>query len=96
MHRRNYGRRSGVVLDTCSQHGLWFDQGELDSILDWIRHGGLERAERHHAQLEAEEERSRRVFERREADFDLRDSGLSPRPILGDFIDGILAFLSGD
>ncbi|MDX1643601.1 MAG: zinc ribbon domain-containing protein, partial [Thermoanaerobaculia bacterium] len=36
MHRRNYGRHSGVIVDTCRQHGLWFDQGELAAIVGWI------------------------------------------------------------
>ena len=45
MHRRNYGSRSGVIVDVCRQHGLWFDLGELEDILAWVRSGGLERAE---------------------------------------------------
>lgn len=45
MHRRNYGRKSGVILDTCAAHGLWFDHGELARVLGWIREGGSRRAE---------------------------------------------------
>ena len=33
MHRRLYGRGSGVVIDTCRDHGIWFDHGELFDIL---------------------------------------------------------------
>jgi len=40
MHRRNFGRRSGVVIDSCKDDGLWFDAEELDRILRWIRDGG--------------------------------------------------------
>ena len=96
MHRRNYGRKSGVILDTCRQHGVWFDQGELDSVLEWIRHGGLERAERHLRQLEAEEARSRQALEpRRGGDGELSGAPLVPgmRVSIGDFVDGILGFL---
>lgn len=48
MARRNYARRSGVIVDTCHEHGMWFDSGELHALLQWIRRGGLEKA----AQLE--------------------------------------------
>jgi len=46
MARRNYARRSGVIVDTCHRHGVWFDAGELHALLQWIRRGGLEKAER--------------------------------------------------
>lgn len=95
MHRRNYGRRSGVVVDTCQQHGLWFDQGELGAILDWVRGGGLARANRWARQLEAEEDRAKRLR---------REDGLSaawgdreldgPRSPLVSFLDGLLGYLS--
>lgn len=45
MNRQNYGRKSGVVIDTCAEHGLWFDRDELARILAWVRDGGLTRAE---------------------------------------------------
>lgn len=44
MNRRNYGHRSGVIVDVCREHGLWFDLGELEDILAWVRGGGLEGA----------------------------------------------------
>jgi Zn-finger nucleic acid-binding protein len=40
MSRRNYARWSGVILDICPEHGLWFDEGELHALLQWIRRGG--------------------------------------------------------
>jgi len=51
MNRLNYARRSGVVLDVCKAHGLWFDQDELRRVLAFIAEGGLE----HARQLELEE-----------------------------------------
>lgn len=46
MNRRNYGLRSrrtmgssGTILDYCRDHGLWFEAGELDHILAWLRNG---------------------------------------------------------
>jgi len=44
MNRRNFGRRSGVIVDVCKEHGTWFDAHELDRILRWVRRGGEERA----------------------------------------------------
>lgn len=44
MHRKNFGRRSGVVIDWCKGHGFWFDRFELDRVLEFVEKGGLERA----------------------------------------------------
>ena len=51
MNRVNYARRSGVVLDVCKEHGLWFDRDELRRVLAFIAEGGLDRAR----ELEIEE-----------------------------------------
>jgi Zn-finger nucleic acid-binding protein len=45
MNRSNYGRRSGVVLDRCREHGIWFDAAELNEVLSWVRRGGEALAE---------------------------------------------------
>lgn len=44
MHRRNFGKRSGVIIDACKHHGYWFDAEELEAILKWIREGGEARS----------------------------------------------------
>lgn len=54
MHRRNYGRKSGVIVDTCREHGVWFDEGELAQILRWLQAGGAHRAD-HETALEQRE-----------------------------------------
>ena len=51
MNRVNYAKRSGVVLDVCKAHGIWFDQDELHRVLAFITEGGLDRAR----ELEIEE-----------------------------------------
>jgi Zn-finger nucleic acid-binding protein len=56
MNRQNYGKRSGVVVDVCRDHGIWFDDQELSRVLDFVRGGGLERTRK----LEAEELREER------------------------------------
>ncbi len=44
MNRLNYARISGVVLDVCKEHGLWFDRDELRQVLEFIEGGGLEQS----------------------------------------------------
>jgi Zn-finger nucleic acid-binding protein len=43
MNRMNYGRFSGVIIDTCKPHGHWLDPGELEKIAKWVATGGLEK-----------------------------------------------------
>jgi DNA-directed RNA polymerase subunit RPC12/RpoP len=52
MIRRNLGAgQSGVVVDVCGEHGLWFDCDELSHTIAWIRTGGLEGIRRDVARL---------------------------------------------
>jgi Zn-finger nucleic acid-binding protein len=46
MNRKNFGRSSGIIVDVCSRHGVWLDAGELPRVLEFVRSGGLARAER--------------------------------------------------
>jgi Zn-finger nucleic acid-binding protein len=39
MHRRNYLRSSGVVIDVCHAHGTWLDADELEKIAGFILSG---------------------------------------------------------
>ena len=44
MTPRNFAGCSGVIVDECRSHGVWFDAGELARIMQFIREGGLDRA----------------------------------------------------
>jgi len=46
MARRNFARISGVILDQCPEHGTYFDAGELPAVVEFVRAGGLELAQR--------------------------------------------------
>jgi Zn-finger nucleic acid-binding protein len=46
MFRKNLGPGSGLVLDVCKDHGVWFDHDELVRSLDYVASGGLERVRR--------------------------------------------------
>ncbi len=60
MNRNNFARTSGVIVDTCKSHGIWFDAEELPRIIDFIRKGGLDYArQKEKAQLDAQKSRLR-------------------------------------
>ena len=40
MNRVNFGAKSGVIIDKCSEHGIWLDGGELRHLLEWVKAGG--------------------------------------------------------
>ena len=41
MNRVNFGKRSGVIVDVCKAHGVWFDRGELARAIEFVAKGGL-------------------------------------------------------
>ena len=43
MARRNFEKVSGVIVDQCPQHAVWFDVGELGRCLLFLEQGGEER-----------------------------------------------------
>jgi Zn-finger nucleic acid-binding protein len=57
MNRVNFGKRSGIVLDACAQHGTWFDADELRRVVEFVRDGGLDRARAKERQQLEEERR---------------------------------------
>jgi Zn-finger nucleic acid-binding protein len=73
MNRNNFARSSGVIIDICKQHGIWFDAEELPRIIEFIRKGGLERA-REKEKLQLEDKRKQLVEQQRQVS--LRDSKL--------------------
>lgn len=44
MNRTNFAKISGVIIDICHGHGIWFDPGEMEKIIDFIARGGLQKA----------------------------------------------------
>jgi len=72
MNRVNFAHCSGVIVDACKKHGVWFDRDELSRIVEFIRSGGLELS-RNKEKTALEEER-RRLQQDRMALDDLRES----------------------
>ncbi|MFH1837475.1 MAG: zf-TFIIB domain-containing protein [Candidatus Omnitrophota bacterium] len=42
MWRKNYMHHSGIIVDTCKKCGTFFDKGELEKAVDFIKKGGIE------------------------------------------------------
>jgi Zn-finger nucleic acid-binding protein len=61
MNRLNFGGISGVVVDVCRGHGTWFDPGELQHVVEFIRSGGMDAARRREQEKEAELARIRKA-----------------------------------
>ena len=76
MNRNNFARSSGVIIDLCKQHGVWFDAEELPRIIDFVRQGGLEHARRKE-KIQIADERRRLQEEKRKISMERRDFAAS-------------------
>lgn len=93
MNRANFARCSGVIIDLCKKHGIWFDRDELSRIIEFVREGGLETARaKEKAQLDEQRrqlEQLRGEIHQRQApgilDFERRVSGIAATGGLLDF-----------
>ena len=63
MNRQAFGRISGVVVDVCRSHGVWFDAGELTQVIQFVERGGLERARERETEERSEQIRTLRAAE---------------------------------
>jgi Zn-finger nucleic acid-binding protein len=63
MNRKNFGESSGIVVDVCTRHGVWFESGELPRVLAFVQAGGLERARLRKESEDKRLERERRIAE---------------------------------
>lgn len=57
MGRRNYQKRSGVIIDQCHEHGTWLDAHELEGIAGFVLSGRAASASAAAANVEANRER---------------------------------------
>lgn len=82
MNRRNFAGCSGVIVDECRRHGVWFDAGELATIMQFIRDGGLDRAR---AKLEQQQNERQRLHRMGSALGQIRDRRVSAPASPGDY-----------
>jgi Zn-finger nucleic acid-binding protein len=74
MNRSNFARSSGVIIDLCKEHGVWFDADELPKIIDFIDKGGLTRA-REKQKMAIEEQRAKLRDDQRNFEMMVRRRG---------------------
>lgn len=58
MGRKNFRKRSGVIIDLCHQHGTWLDAHELEQIAGYVLSGRAANAEQALAAEAADRERN--------------------------------------
>ncbi|MGE3468010.1 MAG: zf-TFIIB domain-containing protein, partial [Pyrinomonadaceae bacterium] len=72
MNRNNFAKASGVIVDLCKSHGVWFDADELPSIIEFIQKGGMELARQREKNALEQEREKLKDERRRDAALDLR------------------------
>jgi Zn-finger nucleic acid-binding protein len=89
MTRRQYARGSGVIIDICREHGMWFDAHELGAVLDWIARGGhvIESTDQ---QAQQQQERMRRMEAELKARQMLQRPQHAPRDPIDTLIEDVL------
>lgn len=89
MNRSNFAKASGVIIDICKQHGVWFDASELQQIIEFIQKGGMSMArQREKMALDAERDRLRddqrmSALQNRRFDMNLANKGDDEKGIKG-------------
>jgi Zn-finger nucleic acid-binding protein len=61
MNRVNFGKRSGVIVEVCKPHGVWFEKGELTRAIEFVADGGLVETKRRDEELAREKQREAHV-----------------------------------
>ncbi|MBP6003655.1 MAG: zf-TFIIB domain-containing protein [Pyrinomonadaceae bacterium] len=92
MNRSNFARASGIIIDVCKKHGVWFDADELPKIVEFIQKGGMEIA-RQREKMEIRDERDRLREERRKQAAQDQRFGLGNVWDKKDENDGIRSFI---
>jgi len=81
MNRRNFQKRSGVIVDQCHEHGTWLDAHELERIAGYVLSGRAAKAAMAEAMLGAEREKQAA----RNAAFRVHDSSAESYSMFGGF-----------
>jgi Zn-finger nucleic acid-binding protein len=61
MNRVNFGKRSGIIVEVCKPHGVWFEKGQLTRAIEFVADGGLVETNRRGAELAREKQREAHV-----------------------------------
>lgn len=93
LHRHNYLRVSGVVVDECRACGVWLDPGELERIGAFLAAGGLDRAAMAEARLAEERRAMQRTLDRRERLADRAERRRNPDAADGGWVVDVLDWI---
>lgn len=58
MNRVNFAHASGIVIDVCKNHGVWFEKDELRGVLDFVAKGGMQQMQQRDDAQRAVEQRA--------------------------------------
>lgn len=58
MNRVNFAHASGIIIDVCKKHGVWFEKDELHGVLDFVARGGMQQLRQHDDAQRALEQRA--------------------------------------
>jgi Zn-finger nucleic acid-binding protein len=94
MNRKNFAQVSGVIVDVCGYHGTWFDGGELEKIMDFIAHGGLQKARAREEERLKDQEILARLRAEEVMDRGMSRSHLTPEYQLEGMDEGLIDVLS--
>lgn len=99
MARRNYQKKSGIIIDQCHAHGIWLDAHELERIAGFILSGKAQRVvdarrELERAQLSREARNAELRVKDRAAERD--DSATGPSGIAGLVLDSPIGLGAGN
>ena len=99
MNRKLHGRRSGVIIDSCRDHGIWLDAGELRQLMEWTRAGGNKLCEKDYAReakIKSDQEKRKQISKNHEHKisygenkFVPKDHEQSPSDLLGVIIETV-------
>lgn len=86
MNRQVFARVSGVIVDVCKLHGVWFDAGELAESLSFIERGGMTKAHERELRDLVDERRALRAAARGPSGAPIAvDAAADYGPSFGDF-----------
>ncbi len=71
MNRVNFGKMSGIIVDVCKNHGVWFERDELRGVLQFVANGGLDRMRASEAERKASQRSAVGLDQSLSLDFDL-------------------------
>jgi Zn-finger nucleic acid-binding protein/ribosomal protein L40E len=80
MSRQNYLRVSGVIVDTCPEHGIWLDRDELRRVAAFLQQGGVLRAQKQEREELGLQQRHRAEMQKAKAE--LASRGATPLGIV--------------